>query len=510
MKCPKCNSDVSGKFCRTCGCPMPTSLQATGTSNVCPSCGASVRVGAKFCPKCAAPLARSVPGPVSPAERCSDCGDPLKPGAKFCKSCGKQVLLAPSAPAVTPVQTTVPILPQARAALAETAPPPPSMTSPLPVPAVEPAHAIRPVMAAPQPLPISRPTAQPIREMKNTTASVQKSPATKAGLWAHKKMVFSAVAVLAVVGAGLSYWFILRRPAVHNAPIIQGPLASQPATTPPSPTPEPQTATQPAQPTQTEPQEAAGETQNATTATTTATSNPARPSRSTPRPTQTQATQPYEQAHQNAEQALYASRYLEPAEDSALFWARKAKSLGDPAADTIEQQVFDKQIAGVQGAIQAHDYNGARAQVSQLTHYFPGRSELQQIPSTIQQEEQKYNQQLEQQRRQAELEAQTKHFQFRHRHVTAFAVNSNSAVSFCTGTLTVTPDGTVRYDCSSSNDPQGRCDHVTFPPGSLKEAKQKGDGSLHLASRQSGNFDFYGDANSVQQALSVISPLVKK
>ena len=44
---------------------------------------------------------------------------------------------------------------------------------------------------------------------------------------------------------------------------------------------------------------------------------------------------------------------LSRAEDIALFWARKAKSLGDPAADSIEQQVFDKQIAAVQGAIQA-------------------------------------------------------------------------------------------------------------------------------------------------------------
>lgn len=508
MKCPKCNAEVFGNFCRTCGYPMATSLQATDSPNRCPSCGTSVRVGAKFCPKCAAPLVRSVSASVQPAEMCPHCGDPLKLGAKFCKSCGKQTSLAPSIPAVAPVQATVPLSPRDQEPLAKTAPPPPSVTSPVPVAPVEPEHGIRPVMAAPQPLPISRPVAQPIRETGTTPISVQESPATKAGLWAHKKMVLSAVAVLAVVGTGLTYWFVLRRPEAHNAPIVQVPLPSQPATTPQSPTPESQTATQPGQPTQTEPQQAANETQNATT--TTATSRPARPSRSTPRPIQAQVSQPYEQAHQNAEQALYASRYVEPAEDSALFWARKAKALGDPAADTIEQQVFDKQMGSVQGAIQAHDYSGARAQVTQLAHYFPGRPELQQIPSTIQQEEQKYNQQVEQQRRQAEREAQTKRFQFRHRHVAVFVGNNNSAVSFCTGTLTVMPDGTVRYDCSNSDDPQGRCDHVTFPPGSLKEAKLKSDGSLHLASRQSGNFDFYGAADKVQQALSVITPLVKR
>jgi hypothetical protein len=147
---------------------------------------------------------------------------------------------------------------------------------------------------------------------------------------------------------------------------------------------------------------------------------------------------------------------------------------------------------------------------SRLVVLFPSDAELQQAGLAIQQEQQQYLEQLAQNRRQAELGAQTKQFHFRHRHATPFVVSNNSAVSFCTGTLTVRSDGTVRYDCSSTNDPQGRCDHVTFPPGSLKEAKLKADGSLHLASRQAGTFDFYGDANSVQQALLVISPLVKK
>lgn len=496
MKCPACNTEVTGKFCRSCGSPMPTVL-----AGVCPACGTTVRLGAKFCPQCAAPLARSVSGPV--AERCQSCGEPLKPGAKFCKSCGKQISRAASAPTVTPALTAVPILTHDQAPPSRQDAPAPSTTSPVPIAVMESQPEIRP---APQPLPVSHPPTQASRKPQTTKVAEEKPAATKPSLWAHKGLVLGAVAVLMVVGAGSTYWFVLRKPAAHIAPIIEGPLASQPVATPQSPSTGRQPAAQPAQAAQTEPQESANETQNVTAAT----PAPLKPNRNASRPTPVQASQPYEQAHQNAEQALYTSRFLEPAEDSALFWARKAKSLGDPAADVIEQQVFDKQIAAVQGAIQAHDYNGARAQVTQLTQYFPGRPELQQIPSTIQQEEQKYNQQLEQQRRQAELEAQTKHFQFRHRHVTAFAVNSNSAVSFCTGTLTVMPDGTVRYDCSISNDPQGRCDHVTFPPGSLKEAKLKGDGSLHLASRQSGNFDFYGDANNVQQALSVISPLVKR
>jgi hypothetical protein len=208
---------------------------------------------------------------------------------------------------------------------------------------------------------------------------------------------------------------------------------------------------------------------------------------------------------------LDASRLLDPPDDNALLWARKAKSLGDPGAAPIEQQVFQRQMAAVQSAMQSHDYTRAQTQLDQLTRYFPDRPEVRQLGTTIQQEQQKYIQQMEQQRRQAEIDAQTKRFQFRHRHVAPFLrANSNNVVSFCWGILAVTPDGTVRYDCSGTNDPQGRCDHVTFPVGTLKEVKLRSDGSLHIASRQSGNFDFYGDANSIQQALSAIAPLVRR
>ena len=47
----------------------------------CPSCGHVVRLGARFCAKCGAPL--------SPA--CPKCGRKLRPGAKFCDGCGEVV-----------------------------------------------------------------------------------------------------------------------------------------------------------------------------------------------------------------------------------------------------------------------------------------------------------------------------------------------------------------------------------------------------------------------------------
>jgi hypothetical protein len=45
----------------------------------CPSCGQSVRAGAKFCEKCGASMA---------APTCAKCGATLSPGAKFCAGCG--------------------------------------------------------------------------------------------------------------------------------------------------------------------------------------------------------------------------------------------------------------------------------------------------------------------------------------------------------------------------------------------------------------------------------------
>jgi len=52
----------------------------------CPSCGAIVRPGARFCPACGHPLT-----PGRQPRHCQHCGAPLKEGARFCPKCGKTV-----------------------------------------------------------------------------------------------------------------------------------------------------------------------------------------------------------------------------------------------------------------------------------------------------------------------------------------------------------------------------------------------------------------------------------
>ncbi len=95
-------------------------------------------------------------------------------------------------------------------------------------------------------------------------------------------------------------------------------------------------------------------------------------------------------------------------------------------------------------------------------------------------------------------------FSVRHRHFNL----ANSTVTYCSGTLSVSPDGTVAYDCTQADDSTGRCDHVSFAPGALKQVKIGFGGNLHLASKTQGNFDFYGD--NVKQAQAAIAPLIQK
>ncbi len=98
-------------------------------------------------------------------------------------------------------------------------------------------------------------------------------------------------------------------------------------------------------------------------------------------------------------------------------------------------------------------------------------------------------------------------FSVRHRH--SLWETGDSLTHYCSGTLSVSPDGTVAYDCAQTDDPSGRCEHVSLPPGSLKEVKIGSAGNLRLASRTHLNYDFYGNPDDIKQAQAAISPLIQ-
>ena len=96
-------------------------------------------------------------------------------------------------------------------------------------------------------------------------------------------------------------------------------------------------------------------------------------------------------------------------------------------------------------------------------------------------------------------------FSVRHRH-SPFQT-SDSSTHYCSGDLSLSSDGTVRFDCNQTDDPSGRCDHISIPSGSLLQAKVGDNGALHLASKKQGNFDFFGDPGTIKEALTAITPL---
>jgi hypothetical protein len=212
---------------------------------------------------------------------------------------------------------------------------------------------------------------------------------------------------------------------------------------------------------------------------------------------------------QNAENAFSSSRLIEPPSDNALYWAREARRQGNPQGAQMEERVLSMLMAQVNSERVVHNYDAAIAHVSRVSELFPDRSDVAQIKNSIVSEGAAYAREQEAQRKQAEVAAQTKQFRFNHRHI-IMGPDLKAYTFYCTGLFVITPDGTVRYDCTGTNDPQGRCDHVSFPAGTLKGIKLNNDGSLHLASKSSGNYDFYGDSMSVRQAVSTIAPFVSK
>jgi hypothetical protein len=99
---------------------------------------------------------------------------------------------------------------------------------------------------------------------------------------------------------------------------------------------------------------------------------------------------PYQQAHEKAAQALAAERYIDPPDDSALFWARTAGEQGDPKASQIAQQVLSTMAQKVQQARAAQNYDLSVALLTKLAALYPDHPELERLCIAAQQEQQDY------------------------------------------------------------------------------------------------------------------------
>ena len=70
------------------GAAMPAA-QPAASAGTCPSCGAAVTAGEKFCAECGTPV--GVAAPAAAQAKCTHCGATLTPGLKFCTQCGHPV-----------------------------------------------------------------------------------------------------------------------------------------------------------------------------------------------------------------------------------------------------------------------------------------------------------------------------------------------------------------------------------------------------------------------------------
>lgn len=111
VRCPSCGASMrSGlRFCEQCARalvqtshrqPEPEDKPAAVVR--CPSCGAANRPGPRFCEQCAQPLVReSGRHPVTEAKsasteiRCPSCGAANQPGLRFCEQCAQPLIKVP-------------------------------------------------------------------------------------------------------------------------------------------------------------------------------------------------------------------------------------------------------------------------------------------------------------------------------------------------------------------------------------------------------------------------------
>jgi hypothetical protein len=488
MYCKVCGTQLvaGSSSCNGCG----TVVAASGPLALRHSCGALIPKGVKFCRKCGArlenvqvsPASVSVAGVVPDAtgtestasvaaEKCLHCGGAILANAKFCKSCGKS-RLAPKQPA----------------ALAESSPAP---------------------ARAPRTLPNRAETA------RRTAASTRSR---------SRSVVLSTLAILLLAGlsgAGIWYWKSShRKPSaqVNSPPGPTSTLAATPDSTPApaqtgdtsnsrpgQPAPGPQESSAPSH-TETQQQPAVTEIRSRANATRPEPApSPERAKASAPpRPQGTPPPPPYQQAHKNAETAFATSRFIDPPDDSALYWARTAGQQGDPAATQLEAQVLNKMVNVVEAERAGHDYDSATTLISRLIQLFPERADLRQLANSLSQEQHNYARQLQQQRKAEELRAATKEFRLFHRHIMGLQ-GFRPVYGYCQGVLRITPDGMARFDCTRP-DAQGRCHHLVFSASDIRDVELKNNGLLHLEAG-SGKFDFQGSNAAIQGAADALRSL---
>jgi hypothetical protein len=100
----------------------------------------------------------------------------------------------------------------------------------------------------------------------------------------------------------------------------------------------------------------------------------------------------------------------------------------------------------------------------------------------------------------------------RYRHLNAFpgmgsvygGPGTNAGVIFSSGQLTVSPSGSIRYQCTASPSPRGCEPPISLPRGNIKSANLTPDGALRIATFSQGSHDFFGERSALLRARDTI------
>lgn len=76
---------------------MARNLSVAGQELRCPSCGATMTQGQRFCGQCGRSAGNPAAEPAASARFCTQCGTPVPEGAHFCGECGTRTSSSPSA-----------------------------------------------------------------------------------------------------------------------------------------------------------------------------------------------------------------------------------------------------------------------------------------------------------------------------------------------------------------------------------------------------------------------------
>jgi len=204
-----------------------------------------------------------------------------------------------------------------------------------------------------------------------------------------------------------------------------------------------------------------------------------------------------QQMLQNAGAAFEAARLIEPADNNVIHYTRLVRQV-DPnnaTAAQLEQRVFNLEYQIVRNLATQGNSREASRQLTLLMQYFPNNQSLVQLQDSIQQAANvtappQVQTPVAPPARPTPISGNFVTPAY-HRH------KFGNQISYCEGSLTITPTGGVNYTCQVAHDRTG-CHNLNDQLGDFKKVSVFTEGTfavLHLEKGRLAKWDFYAPQN---------------